>query len=260
MFLSGGLGMPASAWQFSGVPDGLVDAGFSVITYSARGLRPSSAPPAPYTVADMADDARAVLDHFDVDEAILVGYSMGSYITQTLASSWPGTKAVAMIAGLRSSAIGALVGEMELGLIDALGEIPEPVASFEQIVTTLSPAMLTDDAAVRAWRSMTTDGEPAWTSPEGMKGQLAASYSWITAGEPTVERLSAIDVPTLAVAYEHDLFFPPAGGREAASHIPDARFHTVDGAAHGGLMLDPEHRATDLLIEFCFEVRSRYAP
>ncbi|WP_233500117.1 alpha/beta fold hydrolase [Gordonia sp. YC-JH1] len=64
VLLNGGLGMPAGVWQFTGVPAALVEAGFSVITYSARGLVPSSAPPAPYSVPEMADDAAAVLGHF----------------------------------------------------------------------------------------------------------------------------------------------------------------------------------------------------
>ncbi|EGD53798.1 alpha/beta fold hydrolase [Gordonia neofelifaecis] len=255
VLLSGGLGMPYGVWQFTGVPDALVDAGFSVITYSARGLAPSSAPPAPYSVPEMADDAIAVLTHFEVDDAVLVGYSMGCYITQVLASAWTGSiHGIAMIAGLRSSAIGEIVNEMELGLIDGLGEIPESVSVFEQIMTTLGPGMLADDATVRGWWTMLTSGDPVWTSVEGLKGQLSASQSWMLAHEPTPERLSTIESPTLVVAYEHDVFFPPAGSRDAASHLPAADFHVLDGHAHGGLMLDPEHRATQLVVDFCRKV------
>ncbi|GAA2391094.1 alpha/beta hydrolase [Gordonia cholesterolivorans] len=255
VLLNGGLGMPAGVWQFTGVPAALVEAGFSVITYSARGLVPSSAPPAPYSVPEMADDAAAVLGHFGVDDAVIAGYSMGCYISQVLASSWPGRiRGLAMIAGLRSSAIGEMVNEMELGLIERLGEIPEAVAVFEQLMTTLGPGMLGDDLTVRAWREVLTAGEPVWASPDGLKGQLSASHGWMLAKEPTPERLAAIDVPALVVAYQHDVFFPPSGSREAASHMPIADFHELDGLAHGGLMLDPDRRATALLVEFCRKV------
>ncbi|WP_026917596.1 alpha/beta fold hydrolase [Gordonia shandongensis] len=254
VFLSAGLGMPAGAWQFSGLPDALRDAGFSVITHTARGLAPSSAPPPPYSIEQLAADARAVLAHFAVDDAILVGYSMGCYVTQALATSWPGVRATAMLGGLRSSSIGELVGRMQLDLLDRLGEIPEPVAMFEQLTTTLHPSMLTDDATVRAWRTMTTRGESVWASPDGRRGQIEASYDWIVRGEPTVDRLAGIDVPTLVVAYENDVFFPPAGGRRAAGEMADARFHVVEGLAHGGLMLDADRRASALLVDFCREV------
>ncbi|WP_347957657.1 alpha/beta fold hydrolase [Gordonia aichiensis] len=255
VLLSPGLGMPSGTWQFSGLPDALIESGCSVITYTARGLKPSSAPPAPYSVAQMADDAAAVLAHFGVDEAVLVGYSMGCYITQALVSTWPGrVRGVAMVAGLRSSAIGELVNEMELNLIDRLGTVPDTVVAFEQLMTTLDPSMLTDDATVRGWRQMTEGSQTPWASDDGLRGQLTASHAWMTAGEPTVERLAAIDAPTLVIAYQNDVFFPPAGSREAARHLPRGEFHVLDGQAHGGLMLDPHRRATALLVDFCRRV------
>ena len=49
VLLNGGLGMSAGVWPVTTIPESLVNAGFSVITYTARGLKPSSAPPAPST-------------------------------------------------------------------------------------------------------------------------------------------------------------------------------------------------------------------
>lgn len=256
VLLNGGLGMPAAVWPFTGIPDALTAAGFSVITYSARGLKPSSTPPAPYTVPQMADDAIAVLDHFGVHEAIVAGYSMGCYVTQALVSQWRGrVLGVAMMAGLRSSAIGEIVNEMELGLIDRLGDLPEAVTVFEQLMTTLTPDQLVDDDAVRTWRKLLTSGDTSWAGADGLRGQLSASQSWMLAKEPTPERLASITAPTLVLSYEHDVFFPPAGGRAAAEHLPDVEFHELDGQAHGGVMLDPQRRAMSLLTAFCTRVR-----
>lgn len=253
--------MPAAVWPFTGIPDALVDAGFSVITYSSRGLKPSSAPAAPYTIPQMADDAIAVLGHFGVDEAIIVGYSMGCYVTQALASQWSGrVHGVAMMAGLRSSAIGELVNEMEIGLIDRLGDLPDAVSVFEQLMTTLTPDQLVDDTAVRSWRKLLTSGDSPWAGPDGLRGQLSASQSWMLAKEPTPARLAGITAPTLVLSYQHDVFFPPAGSREAASHLPDAEFHELPGQAHGGVMLDPERRAVGLLTDFCRRVRPPTSP
>src|SRR5690349_16025647 len=57
VLLVGGLGMPSITWNICGLPQSLVDAGFQVIAYNARGMLPSSAPAAPYSVADLAADA-----------------------------------------------------------------------------------------------------------------------------------------------------------------------------------------------------------
>ena len=253
VLLSAGLGMPAQTWTFTGLPDALVDAGFQVIEYSARGVAPSSAPPAPYSVHDIAADAAEVLDHYGADDAIIVGYSMGCYISQALLDMWGGTvRGLAMVAGLRSSTIGVVVNEMELELIDRLGHVPDSVSLFEQLMTTPSTAVLHDDAQVANWRAMLGGASgDVWTSIDGQHGCTRASYDWMRSGEPTVGRLAAIGCPTLVVSFGDDMFFPASGSQEAASHIPNAQWMLVDGLGHGGLIFDPEHRATAAVTAFC---------
>ncbi|OBH95463.1 alpha/beta fold hydrolase [Mycobacterium sp. E2733] len=241
VLLVGGLGMPSITWSICGLPQSLVDAGFHVIAYNARGMSPSSAPPAPYSVPDLAADAAAILDHFEVDHAIVVGYSMGCYTAQTLLRSRPElVRALVLFAGLQPSPVGAMVGEMELGLIDRYGELPREVLVFEQLLTTLHLPMLQDPATVRGWQQALSAGyESGWAGQEGFKGQLTASQQWITSGEPTPEHLGAIDVPTLVLAFEHDLFFPPALCEATARQMPGAEFARIDGAGHGGIFTAP---------------------
>ncbi|MEV4067519.1 alpha/beta fold hydrolase [Nonomuraea dietziae] len=47
-----------------------------------------------------------------------------------------------------------------------------------------------------------------------------------------VTRWPRIGVPVLAL--EHDLLFPPRGGRLAAAVMPQGRFAEIAGHAHGG--------------------------
>ncbi|MDR2279907.1 MAG: alpha/beta hydrolase [Gordonia sp. (in: high G+C Gram-positive bacteria)] len=252
VLLSAGLGMPPGTWAFTGLPDRLVNAGFKVITYAARGVAPSSAPPAPYSVHEMAADAAAVLDHYGIEEVILIGYSMGCYVSQALFDVWDGSiRGLAMVAGLRSSAIGEIVNRMELDLIERLGSVPASVSLFEQLMTTLSPSALRDNTQVAVWRDLMGGSADVWTSDAGQHGQTAASYAWMSAGEPTVERLAGIGCPTLVVGFGDDVFFPAAGSREAASHIPNADWILIEGEGHGGMMLDAQHRATSQVAEFC---------
>lgn len=252
VFLNPGMGMPLTTWEFTGLPQALTGAGFRVISYSARGVKPSVAPPPPYDVATMADDAALLLDRLGIDQTIVVGYSMGCYISQQLLARRPGTtRGLAMVAGLWSSEIGKLVNEMELSLIERLGAVPREVAAFETLMTTLAPAALQDGETVRVWRGILEGGESSWTSPDGQHGQIAASQAWMDAGEPTRERLAAIDVPTLVIAYEEDLFFPPATSHAAAEIIPESEYVQVNGLSHGGLMLDPDRTATSRIVDFC---------
>jgi len=252
VLLIGGLGMPSVTWDICGLPRALVDAGFQVITYSTRGMSPSSAPPAPYSVADLAADAAAVLDHFRVEQATVVGYSMGCYTAQTLLRSRPElVHALVLFAGLQPSPVGVMVGEMELGLIERYGEVPREVLVLEQLLTTLHPPMLQDPTTVKGWQLALSAGyDSGWSGPEGFKGQLTASHQWITAGEPIPEHLGAIDVPTLVLAFEYDLFFPPALCEETARLIPGAEFVQIDDAGHGGIFTGPGDSVARIT-EFC---------
>src|SRR3954470_2981688 len=62
---------------------------FRVIAFDNRGAGRSSAPPGPYTTAQMAQDAVALLDYFDIDRAHIIGQSMGGMIAQELALAHP---------------------------------------------------------------------------------------------------------------------------------------------------------------------------
>ncbi|WP_182358356.1 alpha/beta fold hydrolase [Tomitella gaofuii] len=251
VLLIGGLGMPSMVWEICGLAPALVDAGFRVIRYNARGLAPSMAPPAPYSMDDMMVDAVAVLDHYGVDHAIVVGYSMGCYTTQMLLRSHPGrVSAAVLFAGLQPTPVGEIVGEMELGLIDKYGEVPREVLVFEQLMTTLHPSLLQEPAAVGGWRDVLAHGDGGWADPEGFRGQLTASQQWITSREPKPEHLAQIQVPTLVLAFEFDLFFPPGQCAATASLIPGAKFVQIDGAGHGGLFTGPGDSAKRIT-KFC---------
>ena len=241
VLLIGGLGMPSMTWDLCGLRASLVDAGFDVIMYNARGVSPSSAPAAPYSVTDLAGDAAAILEHFRVGRATVVGYSMGCYTAQSLLRSRPDlVHALVLFAGLQPSPVGAMVGEMELALIDRYGEVPREVLVFEQLLTTLHHSLLQDPATVQGWQQVLAAGyDSLWSGPEGFRGQLMASQEWIMSGEPTAEHLGAIHVPTLVLAFEHDLFFPPGLCADTARLIAGAQFAQIDGAGHGGLFTGP---------------------
>ena len=88
-----GMGGDGLMWPPSFVR-AFVDAGFQVIRYDHRGTGMSDwvenwSSHQPYTLADMAGDALAVLDTLQVPQAHLVGLSMGSMIAQEVALQAP---------------------------------------------------------------------------------------------------------------------------------------------------------------------------
>lgn len=70
-------GWPLSGRSWEHQAPALVDAGYRVITYDRRGFGKSSQPWHGYDYDTFAADLEALLDHLDVTDATLVGFSMG---------------------------------------------------------------------------------------------------------------------------------------------------------------------------------------
>ena len=73
-----------------------------------------------------------------------------------------------------------------------------------------------DDDAFKITPSLIEAAGP-WTNP-GQLGQYQADLAWLE--DSHLDQLSHIDSPCLAMAFEHDCWFPPRAVREASKRIP----------------------------------------
>lgn len=62
---------------------------FEVLTLDQRGMGQSDKPDGPNTMLDYAEDTIAILDSFDWDRVMRVGYSFGGMVAQELVLRWP---------------------------------------------------------------------------------------------------------------------------------------------------------------------------
>jgi pimeloyl-ACP methyl ester carboxylesterase len=227
-----GCGQPAVAWQMNLVPV-LTAAGYQVITYDNRGVAPSSSPPPPYSVIDLAADTLGLLDHLGVESVHIAGHSMGGWVAETLAIRHPERLQGAAFMGSCNVATAwekaITTVERDLARLDFA--LP-PLFYATETLRYLPNHELQDDAVVDAWLSMI--GElPPWPNP-GRLGQYEACLAWSNDVERT-QAWSTISVPCLILAFEHDVDSPPARAREAAAAIPGARFVEISGTSHLGV-------------------------
>ncbi|HKY28394.1 MAG TPA: alpha/beta fold hydrolase [Pyrinomonadaceae bacterium] len=81
-----GWGMDITGWQYILEPLSNV---FKVILLDNRGMGRSEVTAGQYTTRLLADDAAALLDHLHIDNAHVLGWSMGGMIAQELALAHP---------------------------------------------------------------------------------------------------------------------------------------------------------------------------
>ncbi|MEY2570538.1 MAG: hypothetical protein QOE63_888 [Acidimicrobiaceae bacterium] len=246
-----GLGQPAFTWQL-GMAPGLVAAGFQVVTFDNRGVAPSSAPPAPYTVEAMTADTVGLLEHLALGPTHVVGYSLGAWIAEVLAHDQPGlVRSAALVGGAnRTSAWERVRYHHTRDLFAAGIELPSPAQTIE-MMNYLPNHALQDDAIVEMFLSLAGADIP-FPDP-GRIGQWEAAVAWADDTERT-GRWSEITVPTLVLAFEHDIDSPPRHAEDAAGEIPGARFVEIADETHLGPMLHAD-RVVPVLVDFFASVR-----
>ena len=239
-----GCGQPALSWDL-GVVQGLLGAGFRVVTFDNRGVAPSSSPAAPYTIGQMVGDTLALLDHLGIERVRLAGYSMGGWVTETLCARHPQRVEAAALMGSCnvSTSWEKAIGSVELAIARSGVELPRLFYATETI-RYLPNSDLQDDATMDAWLGMIGDLE-VWPNP-GREGQYAACMDWVLDMHRT-EVWSSLTVPILVLAMEHDVDSPPARAREAAERIPGALFVEIAGASHLAPMTHAGRVASELV-------------
>jgi pimeloyl-ACP methyl ester carboxylesterase len=222
------------AWHL-GLQPALVAAGYRVLTFDNRGVAPSSSPPAPYRVEQMAADTIALLDHLGWVEPVRVaGHSMGGWIAETLVLDQPARVRAAALMGSanKPTAWEVAITTVERDLAASDFDLP-PLYYATEVLRYLPTSDLQDSEVVSTWLSLLEEDTP-WPNP-GRLGQYEAALAWSTDPVRTT-RWPDVHVPCLVLAFEYDIDSPPRYAREAAETMPGATYREVAGAGHLGFM------------------------
>lgn len=184
---------------------------------------------APYGLQDLADDAVGLLDHLGVDDAHVVGVSMGGMIAQVLAVDHSGR--VRSLVSIMSS-----TGRRTAGWTD-----PRVMPMMLSPMGRTRPEFA--ENSVKNGRAI---GSPAFPTDEDVAHERALETydrGWIASGvsrhmiavltqTDRTERLGAVSVPTQVIHGTNDLLVHRSGGRATADAIPGARLLEIAGMGH----------------------------
>jgi pimeloyl-ACP methyl ester carboxylesterase len=218
-------GLGVGRWGWEPVVDRLARR-FRVITVDNRGTGASDTPAGHFSTRSMAQDVLAVLDHAGIQQASVLGTSLGGMVAQELALAHPDRVdrlvLVATIPGGRLTApmplktayllawAPLLASELRLrGFVNqALG--PRTLRRRPEVAERLLANERAHPQSEAAWRAQATAG--VLFDPGGGQRRLTQ--------------------PTLVLQGTADQVVNPANAELLAGLIPDARLRYFDGAGH----------------------------
>lgn len=246
-----GLGMQLIAWP-PALVQALLDAGYRVVRFDNRDAGLSQHFDAlgkpgvlwtglkyrlgwritpPYSLRDMAQDALGVLDALNIEQAHVVGASMGGMIAQRLALLVP-ARVLSLASIMSSSGARGLPGPgpevSRLLMSRPAGKgldaaIDHSVRVFKAIG---SPGFAMADAE---WRELVGTAARRSLNPVGILRQMVA----VLADRSRADELGGLKaIPTLVIHGRADPLVPFACAEDTARRIPGAHLAGIDGMGH----------------------------
>jgi 3-oxoadipate enol-lactonase len=218
-----------------------------VVAFDNRGVGETDKPAGPYSSGLLAGDTAALMDALSIESAVIMGHSMGGFIAQELALSFP-NKVSKLI--LSSTNFGGpnhipVTPEAMAVLSDMTSD---PLTRFKNglIVSTAPGFAEQHPEIIQEWL--------AWRISNpldllGYQAQMAIGLGLLSESASFENKLSRIKVPTLIMFGAHDKVVPPANAKLLADKIPNSKVVILPDAGHFFPMEVP-HAAALAVIDF----------
>lgn len=195
---------------------------FQVLRFDTRGHGQSSAPAGDYTLEQLADDVKGLLDSLGIRQTHWAGLSMGGMIGQAFALKYPGV--------FQSMVLADTSSRRPPGAEKMWGERIENARANGM-------AALVESTLAR-WFT-----EPYRNSRKDVMAKIAddirntpvagfAGCCHAIANVDYLDRLKEIRVPALVMVGEHDHGTPPEAARVIQQNLPGSELKIIPSAAH----------------------------
>ncbi|EST15029.1 PGAP1-like family protein [Pseudomonas putida S610] len=220
---------------------------YRVIAYDMLGHGQSALPPADVGLEGYAAQLAEVLDHLQLSQAIVIGFSMGGLVARAFALHYP--QRIAALVVLNS--VFNRSPEQSAGVIARAAQAAElgPDANVEAALDRWFSReyKAANPAQVAAIRQVLASNDPQGYHTTY---SLFATQDMYRAGD-----LGSIQVPTLIATGELDTGSTPAMARQLAARIPGA--HSVVLAEQRHMMpVESPREVNKMLLDFLAKARS----
>lgn len=209
---------------------------FKVIAFDNRGMGQSSRGWMDFSISQFAADAVALLDSLAIESAHVAGYSMGGYVAQEVAVSWPDRVDRLVLLGTECGGAAGIRQEPGI-LLELVGSKADDSGDSD----TSHSFFLSGEWLERNPTSIgnlfgSVDGS---ADADVLSRQARAVREW----NGTCSLLPEVDKETLVVTGTDDIVILPENARVLSELIPGAKLVEVAGANHGLILQYPRELA-----------------
>lgn len=202
-----------------------------VVSYDHRGVGESDAFRGSFSIQDLADDARDLMNHLGWDKAHIVGHSMGGLIAQQLALSHPDrVQSLSLLCTFScgDDAVRLTLKMLWLGIRSRIGTRRMRRHAVLQMLLSQS-LFRRGDLDILAKKYGEYMGHDLGYRPTILASQIRAMSN-----HNIYEELPHLaSIPTLVVSASEDPVALPEYGKKLASKIPGARYEEIKNSSHG---------------------------
>lgn len=228
-----------SWYSFKGVLE-LLSTEFDVYAPTLAGHGHSSKPLREYSIAAYAHEVLAFMDSQHIEQAVIIGHSMGSFVAQEIALRSPERVQAMVLIASAVTADNLVLRQVYDEVMQLADPVPRVFVREFQGGTCALPmtASMSLDEIVNQSSHLPAQ---VWQSAlRGLIGYRAADY------DPA--NLALIRIPTLVLGGAKDEIFPPDAQSLLASSIPEAKLHLHPLAGHAINWELPEEVVAQMLI------------
>jgi len=252
-----GLGAQLSMWSQRMI-DMIVEAGHYVVVFDNRDIGLSEKfhtkrPPnliaqiaarrvgiklrAPYTLYDMAKDTVGLMDALNIEQAHVVGVSMGGMISQILSGKYP--QRVLSLTAIMTTTGNPKLPRPSGNAMKALARRGPPPATREDAIDQSTHVFSVigtpgEDHTTNGYRDRIATSYDRNYNPKGLRRQTAA----IIASGDFRRMTKKITAPTLVIHGKVDPLVPVEGGMDVHDTVAHSKLHIIDDMGHD---IPPRH-------------------
>ncbi|MEK7671460.1 MAG: alpha/beta fold hydrolase [Bacteroidota bacterium] len=210
----------------------IVSKEYRAIAYDIRGHGKSYVGEAQFTIEHHVDDLIALLDYLKIDQTVIVGLSMGGYITLRALERNPERFRAAVLCDTKSEADTNEGKLKRFETMKAVREHGSEVFSEAFVTIVFAPESFRAKPEAVALIKNIIKHTPALSTA----GTLLA----LASRTDTTSSLHNIKIPTLILVGEKDVTTPPANSQSMHEKISGSELHIIPNAAHMSNLENPE--------------------